>query len=205
MRRRASRASRALLILSIGLALAATLLLQGHLSRLEARAAGAGPPVPVLVAAATVPRGSPIEPGAVRMARLPSEAVPPGALASAGHALGRTAVTDLLPGEVITATRLSSGGPVASLVPPGARAVAVTAALPAGAVIPGDRVDVLATYVSADPYTDAVANGAEVLRVHPGTEGTTLFLAVAPHVAEEVARAVTFGTLSVALVGARGS
>jgi Flp pilus assembly protein CpaB len=205
MRRRASRASRALLIASFSLALAATFVLRGHLARLEAAAAGAGPPVPVLVAAVTVARGTPIEARAVRVARLPRAAVPPGALASASQAVGRTAASDLLPGEVLTAARLSAGGPVASLVPPGSRAVAVSVAVPPGAVAPGDRVDVLATYVSADPYTEVVADGVEILRVHPGTEGTTLFLAVPPHVAQAVARAATFGQLTVAVVGARGA
>jgi Flp pilus assembly protein CpaB len=77
--------------------------------------------------------------------------------------------------------------------------------MPPGAVITGDRVDVLATFVSGSPHTETVAREAEVLRVDAGSSGDgatgaiTLFLAVSPGTAERLAFAGTFGELFVAV------
>jgi len=118
-------------------------------------------------------------------------------------------VSDVVEGEAITRTRLAvAGGPVASLVPAGLRAFPIRVGSPAGTVRAGDHVDVLATFGGPRPYTDTVASGLEVLTiVEPeagafaagGPAGASLVLLVGPEIAEELAYAVAFADLSVAI------
>jgi Flp pilus assembly protein CpaB len=77
------------------------------------------------------------------------------------------ALVDLARGEAVTPTRLARvrAGPVASLIPEGLRAFAVPSSLPAGTVVPGDLVDVLATFSSGQPHTETVVTGVQVLFV----------------------------------------
>jgi Flp pilus assembly protein CpaB len=80
---------------------------------------------------------------------------------------GRVALVDLAVGEAVTETRLARvrAGPVASLIPEGYRAFAVPTSLPPGTVVPGDHVDVLATYGAGQLQADTVLDGAEVVLV----------------------------------------
>jgi Flp pilus assembly protein CpaB len=205
------------------LALAAVLLLHGYLSR-DALARPIGPNIGVVVAAETLDRGTTVQPSALRMARLPRQYAPPGAITDMSKAAGRVLLAGLLPGEVVTETRLARvrAGPVASLVPRGLRAFAVPTSLAPGAVVPGDRVDVLATFGSGQPHTEMVANGAEVLlvlssrRSHGEGGGiggggldaeavgvsapTTLILLVSSGQEESLAYARAFGSVEVAIV-----
>ena len=203
MRRRPPRASRVLLVLSVILAAGTTLALREHLARVEARAALAGPGVTVVVAARDLPRGTLLTSTVLREEALPARYRPPGALPGLDAAVGRPLAADVVAGEVVTAARLApSGGPVASLVPAGLRAVAIAVPLPPESLVPGDRVDVLATFATARPYTDTVVQGAEVLGVlgQSSTEvgtATTVVLLVSPDVAERLAYARAFADLSV--------
>lgn len=206
MRRRRPRASRVLVLLSLLVASAATLALRGHLARLEARAAAAGPGVPIVVAAAQLARGTVLTPGLVRITEIPRSHLPADSVHEVEEVSGRTLAADVAAGEPITQIRLApSGGPVAALVPDGYRAVPVRVALPAGAVVPGDRVDVLATFVSANPHTEAVATEAEVLQVLEGSSvdetgaGATVFVLVTSATAERLAFAGVHAELSVAV------
>lgn len=206
MRRRRPRASRVLVLLSVLLASAATLALRGHLVRLEARAAAAGPGVPIVVAAAQLARGTVMAPGMVRISEIPRSHLPVDAVHEVEDVSGRTLAADVVAGEPITHVRLApSGGPVAALVPDGYLAVPVRVALPAGAVVPGDRVDVLATFVSANPHTETVATEAEVLQVLEGSgfdetgAGATVFVLVTSATAERLAFAGVHAELSVAV------
>jgi pilus assembly protein CpaB len=205
MRRRRPRASRVLVLLSILLASSATLALRGHLARLEARAESAGPRVPVVVAASALARGTVLVPSMVRMAEAPRGSLSAGAARSVEEISGRTLAADVAAGEPITALRVAPrGGPVAALVPDGFRAVPVSVSIPAGALVPGDRVDVLATFVSANPHTETIAGEAEVLRVLEGTSfegGTraTVFVLVTSETAERLAYAGVHADLSVAV------
>ena len=74
---------------------------------------------------------------------------------------------DLAVGEAVTETRLARvrAGPVASLIPEGYRAFAVPTTLPPGTVVPGDHVDVLATYGAGQLQADIVVEGAVVVLV----------------------------------------
>jgi pilus assembly protein CpaB len=206
MRRTRPRISRVLLLLSVALAVVATLAAQARLSRLEARAVGSGRPV--VVAATGLPRGTVLEPEMLTLRRIPTTFVPPGAMASPDQAVGRTLAAEVAANEPITDLRLAAGGgPVAALIPAGFRAVPVAAALPASALRPGDRVDVLATFATGGAHTETVVPGAEIVTVLPGETGdaggpgtVTLILLVGPESAEALAFARTFADLSVALV-----
>jgi pilus assembly protein CpaB len=196
-----------LLVVSVVLAAVATLLLRGHLTRLEARAAAGGPGVAVVMAAVDIERGDVLSGGAVEVGRVPARYVPPGAVRSVEGALGRVAIADLRSGEVVTETRLATGGgPLAAMVPAGLRAVAVTVGVPPGPLLTQDRVDVLATYAGGQPHAETVISSAEVLTVRGADdaigEASTVVLLVSPDDAERLAFARSFAELSLAVVSA---
>jgi Flp pilus assembly protein CpaB len=168
-----------------------------------------------------------VAPQDVRLARMPITYAPPGALTDLTKAVGRVALADLSPGEVVTETRLARvrAGPVASLIPQGLRAFAVPISLPRGLVAAGDLVDVLATFNAGQPHTEIVVSAVEVLLVlgtgsmgHDGLSGsgagggpdldagaagvggaTTLVLLVSPDQQERLAFARAFANLEVTM------
>ncbi len=208
MRRKRSRSSKVLFFLSVILAFGTTLVLRGHLLRLEARAIAAGPGVPMLVAELDLPRGETVEAGDVSLRSVPVDYRPPGALTSVSQAVGRMLAADVVAGEPLTAGRLAAGGgPVAAMVPPGLRAVPVLAGVPPGLLAPGDRVDVLATFAAGQPHTETVVAEAEVLSILGAQDGafegaTSLVLVVSPDDAERLAYARSFAELSIAVIPA---
>jgi Flp pilus assembly protein CpaB len=210
VRRRPPAASRILVALALLLGASATLVLRAHLARLEANARAAGPGVPVVLAARGLTRGSALDQSSLLQGSVPRRFLPPGALRSLKQAWGRILSADVASGEVLTSARLAPpGGPVASLVPPGLRAVPVTAAIPRSAVVPGDRVDVLVTFASGaasgGPHAETVASEAEVLLVveragfEESVESATVVLLVTPETAERLAFARALGDLSLAI------
>src|SRR5439155_18163824 len=96
-------------------------------------------------------------------------------LTAANQVIGRVLVADIAEGEILTRTRVSDGvgGPVAALLPPGLRAMAVVVAATARDLRPGDHVDVLAAFGGGSPHTETVAEGLEVLRVMEASSGAT--------------------------------
>lgn len=217
--RRWSTASKALLVLSLACGVGAFLVVRGYAARVEALRPAVGPRVPVVVAATQLARGSIVRASMLRAEEVPAAFAPPGALDDPAAADGRTLLAGLAEGEPLTELRLgaSGEGPVAALVPPGLRAFTVEAGVPADAIRPGDRVDVLATFGGGRPYTETVAAGLEVLLVleggaTAGTEvlgapatggagGPALVLLVAPEQAERLAYARAFAELSVSIAG----
>jgi Flp pilus assembly protein CpaB len=205
MRRKASRASRRLTAAAVVLALAGGLAFQRYAADLERRARPGGPLTTVIVAARELPRGHAIEPRDVEASTLPRDFVPPGAVTSAGGAVGLRLLAPIAEGEPLTRSRLGPpGGPVAALVPPGMRAVSVTTSLPAGTVAVDDRVDVLATFATGAPHTETVVADAPVLSVLRADDayegaGLVLLLLVSPEDAERLAYARAFADLSVAI------
>lgn len=209
MLRRWSTASRLFAVLAVASGVAAFAIVRGYASRLEALRPIVGQPVPVVIAAADLTRGTAIGGSMVRVAPLPSLLAPPGSFSDATELEGRVLLTDVANGEAITRTRLAarSVGPVAALVEPGLRAAAVDSGLPPGAVRPGDRVDVLATYGGERPHTETVASELEVLRVMSpspsgavgGSEVPSLVLLVTPLDAERLAYAKAFADLDVSI------
>lgn len=207
MRRRRPRSAKLLFALSVVVAAGATLLLKGHLIRLEAAASAAGPGSPVVVAETDLARGAVLDPSFLSIRSIPTAYRPPGALESLDQAAGRMLATEVVAGEPMTESRLAGeGGPVAALVPPGLRAAPVAVSAPPGLLASGDRVDVLATFASGQPHTETVVSGAEVLSVlGGGTDGfdglTTVILLVSPETAERLAYARAFADLSVSVTG----
>jgi Flp pilus assembly protein CpaB len=198
-------------VLAAACALASFALVREYQTRLEALRPVVGPSVPVVVAARTLARGVVLTEGALEVEQIPSAFAPPGALRTLEEALGSTLASDVAEGEVLTRTRLgTAGGPVASLVPSGLRAVTVPSGMPAGSVRPGDRVDVLATFGGPHPHAETTATGLEVLMVldppqdafaASGGEGPTLVLLVSSETAERLAYAKAFASLTVVVAG----
>ncbi|MGH9185087.1 MAG: Flp pilus assembly protein CpaB [Acidimicrobiales bacterium] len=154
----------------------------------------------VVVATVPLSAGQVIEAGAVERQELPVGLVPDDALIEVP--VGRTATAPIVAGEVLVAARVAPSGVhgPAALVPPGWRAVAVPVGLGSPALVVGDRVDVLATFLteaSESPPTFPVAE--EALVVDTGDDAITVAVP-----AEEVARlafALTSGTVTLALRG----
>ena len=210
MLRRWSTASRLFALLAVASGVAAFAIVRGYASRLEALRPVVGRPMPVVIAAADLTRGTSIEGSMVRVAPLPSMLAPPGSFPDSTELEGRVLLTDVAAGEAITRTRLAarSVGPVAALVEPGLRAAVVDSGFPPGAVRPGDRVDVLATYGGERPHTETVASGLVVLRVMApspagavagASEAPSLVLLVSPLDAERLAYAKAFADLDVSI------
>jgi pilus assembly protein CpaB len=216
------RSPRVYFLSSVALALMASVLLHSALSRAAGAAAASGPQVGVVVASQPIVRGTTVSAGALSIRNMPRAFVPPGSFSHIDQAAGRVALSDLSSGEAVTETRLARvrAGPVASLVPEGLRAFAVPTSLPLGAVVPGDSVDVLATYGAAQPHTETVAAGVEVLSVlTSGTgssgrtggiglglegpagagKGVTLILLISPDQQEGLAFARAFAQLEVTI------
>ena len=127
----------------------------------------------VFVSAAPIPARVPVVPEAVRMTRLPQERVPQDAVTDPREFAGRLTKAPIPPGEVI---RKSMLGPpeevlgISGALSPGLQAVSLVVqhfdAL-MGRVLPGDRVDVFATFPQPSPATLLLARGALVLSVDP--------------------------------------
>lgn len=212
--RRWPRPARVTAVLALVCGLAAFGLVQGYVARVEASRPELGAPVPVVVAASDLARGTTLSADSLQVQQVPGEFAPPGALRDPGDAEGRVLVSPLAAGEPVTGTRLAApkAGPVAALVPPGLRAFVVATDIPPEAVRAGDRVDVLATFGGGRPYTETVATGLEVLSVLGSgqtdalsgapSDAPRLVLLVSPDVAERLAYAGAFGDLSVTIAGA---
>ncbi|HZQ26633.1 MAG TPA: SAF domain-containing protein, partial [Acidimicrobiales bacterium] len=111
-------------------------------SRATARGHRFDPVVPVLVVRRPVPAGAVVGRDDVGRGRVPARFVPVGGLraGAAASAVGRTALVDLVVGEVVVARRLSGLDVqgVAALVPAGRRAVVVPVGEAGVVARPGD-------------------------------------------------------------------
>jgi Flp pilus assembly protein CpaB len=212
--RKWSRRSKAFAALAVASGATSYALVDGYTARLEALRPAAGTPVAVVVAARTLGRGTELSNEAMRVELVPAAFAPPGGIASPDGLSGRTLVSDVAEGEAITRTRVEvAGGPVAALIPSGLRAFSIRPGSPVGAIRPGDRVDVLATFGGPRPYTDTVATGLEVLAVveedgafqAAGPGGPSLVLLTGPETAEELAYAAAFADLAIAVAPAEPS
>lgn len=230
-RRRPPRATVLLLVASLGCAVGAFALVRGYAARLDALRPAVGPPVPVVVAAAPIARGTTIAAEDLAVIEIPRRFVPPHALAEPDEAAGRTSLTALAAGEAVTPTRLvgGEGGTLARLVPPGLRAVPIAVASVPPGLVAGDRVDVLATYGEGRMYAETVGSELELLlapgggassAIDPGSGspgsgspgfgasgsggGTNLVVLADVATATRLARASAAAVLSIAVVGIEG-
>lgn len=211
-RRKMPRASFALLCVSVACAISAALVMRAYARRIDASRPDGGPPTSVVTAARDLARGTTLSHDALVVIALPSRFVPPGAVRDPARAVGRIVVTDLAEGEVVTQLRLAGGGSgrIATLVPPGMRAVQLPVAAAAG-VEPGDHVDVIATFGGGGAHTEVTAEGLEVLAIERGravplggggsSGGIGLLVLAGADEAERLAFAATFATISIAVRG----
>jgi len=127
--------------------------------------------VPVVVAATDLTFGTKLDRAQLRVARYPKDSVPSGAFSDVDSVAGQTTKIFLAGREPITATKLSSrGGGLSMLVRHGFRATSLEVNMVSGVsgfVLPGDRIDVLATVdgrgANEQAVTRTILQNAEVL------------------------------------------
>ena len=125
---------------------------------------------PVVVAAKAMPIGALVGPNDVKLAAWPTKNPVAGAFATTGEVAGRGLLAPVLENEPITTAKLApreSGAGLAPTIPLGMRAVSVKVNEVigvAGFVVPGARVDVLATVSLGDSsITRTVVSNLQVL------------------------------------------
>ena len=105
----------------------------------------------VVQASLAIPFGTKVEPRHVRVVTMPKEAVPPNSFASIEEVRGKVATSAILEGETLLEGRFAeqgSGSTLAAVVEKSMRAITVRVddvVGVAGFLLPGNRVDVLAT------------------------------------------------------------
>jgi pilus assembly protein CpaB len=127
--------------------------------------------VPVVVAATDLTFGTKLDRAQLRIAKYPKESLPAGAFSDIDSVVGQTTKIFLGGKEPITATKLSSrGGGLSMLVRTGFRATSLEVNQVSGVsgfVLPGDRIDVLATVdgrgADQEAVTRTILQNAEVL------------------------------------------
>ena len=217
LRRRPPPSSVVFFCMALVLSVGAAGLMASYARRLQVTRPDVGVPTAVLMAAASLPRGTTLDAGDVEAASVPASLVPPGSLTSPGQAEGRVLVADIARGEIVTGSRLarSGVGRLSALVPAGLRAFTLPVAIPPGSLASGDLIDVVATFGAngGRPYTDSVASALEVVGVSSprsgdtvtsvsstGPAGTVTVLAD-PATVEVLARAAATGIVSFAVIG----
>lgn len=119
--------------------------------RIEAAEAGNRDGIDVVVAATVIPFGTKITADVLRTVSWPADSQPEGVFHDIGDVIGKTANQKLVPGEAVLVSRTlgqAGGSSLAALVEPNKRAVTVRVndvIGVAGFLLPGNRVDVLAT------------------------------------------------------------
>ena len=174
---------------------------------------------PVVVAAANLQLGAELKKEDLQVLAFPHGQAPAGAFANPNEILGRGLIVPVVQNEPILAAKLASkeaGAGLPPVIPEGMRAVSVRVNEVigvAGYVLPGTRVDVLATHSPTNQPADTVSKVvlANVQVLTAGTrieqdqkEGkpmavTVVTLLVAPDQAERLALASTEGKIQLAL------
>ena len=174
---------------------------------------------PVVVAAADLPLGSALEKDHLQVIGFPKGQAPEGAFATPEEIVGRGLIVPVVKNEPILAAKLASkdaGAGLPPVIPEGMRAVSVRVnevVGVAGYVLPGNRVDVVATASPTDHRSDTtskvVLHNVQVLtsgtRMEQGQDQdkpmqvTVVTLLVNPEQAERLALASTEGKIQLAL------
>jgi pilus assembly protein CpaB len=172
-----------IILLAVVFGLAATFGVRSAL-RLSAGTVARPAGVPVVVAAADVPRYGTLTVAMLKILEVPKEMVPPGALTRIEDALDRSCTTFVGKGEMLLESKLTAKGVrgVAAGIPKGMRAVTIrtpdVATGVAGFALPGSRVDVLLTTRpeggsdSTGGTTQVVLQSIEVLAVDQRVDAT---------------------------------
>lgn len=174
---------------------------------------------PVVVAAADLQLGAELKKDDLHVVAFPQGQAPAGAFANPSEILGRGVIVPLVKNEPILAAKLASkeaGAGLPPVIPEGMRAVSVRVNEVigvAGYVLPGTRVDVVATASPTNQQIDmtskVVLSNVQVLtagtRMEKDQEGgkpmavTVVTLLVKPEQAERIALASTEGKIQLAL------
>jgi len=170
----------------------------------------------VMVAANDMQVGARVEERDIKVIKIPSSDLPPGAPRKKADVIGRGVTIPISKGEFILPNRLAgenAGAGLPSLIPPGMRAVSVRVnevVSVAGFVTPGTRVDVLLTGAPAgsEQQTSTVLQNVEVLasghtleRTSTGEAQNTavITLLVTPDDAQRLTLASSEGHIQLAL------
>lgn len=173
----------------------------------------------VVVAAVDLPLGKELKPEDVRMIQFPEGSVPMGTFTSADDITGRGVISAMVQNEPILSAKLASkeaGSGLPPIIPTGMRAVSVRVNEVigvAGYVLPGTRVDVVATLTPTQQQTDVTSKVvlANVQVLASGTkieqdgdkgkpmEVSVVTLLVDPSEAERLTLASTEGKIQLAL------
>jgi len=123
--------------------------------------------VPVVVAAADIPRGKLLSAQDLALRDWPQELSPPGALSTVEAAVERVAVGQMVQGEPILEAKLApknAGRGLAALIPDGMRAYTIqtsrVASNVAGFILPGNKVDVLLNLKGTTRGEDRTGGGS---------------------------------------------
>ena len=174
---------------------------------------------PVVVAAADLQLGVALKKDDLKVVDFPKGAAPDGAFSQTAELLGRGLIVPIVKNEPILAAKLASkeaGSGLPPVIPEGMRAVSVRVnevVGVAGYVLPGNRVDVVATASPTDSRSDTtskvVLSNVQVLTAGTRMEQsdsenkpmqvTVVTLLVNPEQAERLALASTEGKIQLAL------
>jgi len=163
--------------------------------------------------------GAEIKPEDVKVIKWPKDSVPAQAMSDPKEAIGRGVITPLIQNEPILPNKLAgkdAGGGLPPAIPPGLRAVSVRGNEVigvAGYVLPGTRVDVLATVnptgQGGDVTSKVVLTNVQVLAAGTKLERSekdnkpmpvsVVTLLVAPEESERLTLAATEGKIQLAL------
>jgi pilus assembly protein CpaB len=177
------------------------------------------PTSPVVVAASDLDVGAEIAAEDVKVVAWPKTSVPPQAISDPKEIIGRGVVTPIIQNEPVMETKLSSkeaGAGLPPAIPPGLRALSVRVNEVigvAGYVLPGTRVDVLATVNPTgngqDVTSKVVLTNVQVLAAGTKIERdvekgkpmpvSVVTLLVAPEESERLTLAATEGKIQLAL------
>ncbi len=174
---------------------------------------------PVVVAAADLQLGAELQKDDLAIVQFPQGKTPEGAFTNPGELVGRGLIVPVVKNEPILGAKLASkeaGAGLPPVIPEGMRAVSVRVnevVGVAGYVLPGTRVDVIATANPTNQPTDATSKvvlaNVQVLtagtRIEPDQDKgkpvqvTVVTLLVSPEQAERLALASTEGKIQLAL------
>lgn len=175
---------------------------------------------PVVIAARDLSAGTILQPLDIKVVEWPANLAPPTYPSDASVVLGRGLVVAVSADEPLLLTKLANrgqGGGLPVVIPEGMRAVSVRVDEVigvAGFVLPGTRVDVLATFAASGGRDDAVTRlilqNVEALAAgqttQPDAQGKpqmvpVITLLVSPEQAEDLTLAATQGQIQLALRG----
>jgi pilus assembly protein CpaB len=177
------------------------------------------PTQPVVVAAADLQLGSELKKEDLQVVQFPSGKAPEGTFARPDEILGRGLIVPIVKNEPILRSKLASkeaGSGLPPVIPEGMRAVSVRVnevVGVAGYVLPGNRVDVLATASPTDQHSDTttkvILSNVQVITAGTRMEQdqekdkpvqvTVVTLLVSPEQSERLALASTEGKIQLAL------